>query len=128
IGDVGVELRHVTEKLVALDDVGVAIQDAESRKGPLADLKFLRHDTLPASAATGGRLTRSGRAVPESQKRQLIKIVAGMVTARSRRQERRASVCRPSANLRDASALAQVEAIQLHHLGPGLGERLGELT
>ena len=54
IGDIGIELRHVAEQLVALEDVGIAIEDPEGREGALAVFHFLRHDIdSPASAATG---------------------------------------------------------------------------
>ena len=43
IRDVGIELRHVAEQLVALGDVGIAVQDPEGRKGALAVFHFLRH-------------------------------------------------------------------------------------
>ena len=54
IGHVGIELRHVAEQLVSLEDIGVAVQDPEGREGALAVFHLLRHVTYsPASAATG---------------------------------------------------------------------------
>ena len=46
IGHVGIELRHVAEQLVALEDIGVAVQDPEGREGALAVFHLLRHVSI----------------------------------------------------------------------------------
>ena len=47
IGHVGIELRHVAEQLVALEDIGVAVEDPEGRERALAVFHLLRHLILP---------------------------------------------------------------------------------
>ena len=49
---VGIELRHVAEQLVAFEDIGIPVEDAERRERPLLSvLHFFRHCNSPASAA-----------------------------------------------------------------------------
>ena len=76
IGDIGIQLRHVSEQLVTFQDVGIAVQDPKGREGALTIFQFERHLKTPRLTPLPHDSVMPAPARAESIRAQLTKVLS----------------------------------------------------